>query len=607
MNNVFDNINELINFNTNLNIGVGKLSTSKNFIFFITSPQKKTEIYGELLKNPELFGHECQMFGLRPEYGAEKIKELMFQNENGYSPYSSYETFNEYINTHDNINDFGSIPKIDVATRRGLWGRILLNSSRFFVTPLRFSSLIQLQYYAPIISKILKDYVNIEPDTENYILKITGRIPDKCLLELDRSIGIRYKKHGIYIGSRALYTDKWSSLYESKNKNYTFPKTPALYSGVIPNLVHISFQNTNKIANENVEYIKFECTKTTYFTMDGLENNLLNNHPFLSNYKTSLSDNDKNELLLEQTCIENLRVSSSINEMIQVLNCYLSKSTSLHNVNVSGNFISKDSYCVYTKRQERMYDSNKYYCSVNGICEFMDDNVELYSIPNIDKPTIEQNCKYFSFIKELERETDAELNIAAKYNCLGFSIMGNISKTDQDKFLPLFFNIIGKTTTTYTLDEIAQLQKLAQEEFENKKVQGIKFTKIDFNLSDKLADKIKIFSNWLFEKTPQNIIEVIAVIGLLLSNNPNLSSDDLASLCFGIACIAIIFKYCFLYIKYKRNKKIIFLFRANINKLSNIVEKMIPKRHGRKNIDPILMLLTMIFILTSCKKVSAPK
>ena len=91
----------------------------------------------------------------------------------------------------------------------------------------------------------------------------------------------------------------------------------------------------------------------------------------------------------------------------------------------------------------------------------------------MDCPTIEENCREFSFIDELSREAAAELNIydhVTNVRCLGFSIMANFPDKNftSQKFVSFFFNVIGEIKTQSSLENIQNMQKQAQEEFENK-------------------------------------------------------------------------------------------------------------------------------------------
>lgn len=597
LNNPFKTQDELNEFNKKLMDEVKTLSTTKNYIDYITTPGKKAEIYGYLEKR------ECVMYGLKPCYGTEYIKERMFDRDKNNNPFSSEENFVKFIQNNDSL--LGKLSSTNQEVRMGLWGRILLNCSRFFRTTINFQSINCLYRFKDIIFNILSPYVELKIDNQGKSISVWGRIPDVCLCELDQNVGLHYSDKRVYAGSLQLFTDKWCDLYDKVNEKYTNPSTPVIYSGVIPSLCAISHKKLDYV-NPDTEYLQFNVIKTTYFTMDGLENNLLNNHPFLRTYRSELKKFDEYELNLAKTASEEIKRSKCIDETIQIINKYLENSNLTHNVNVCGNVIASDNYCVYTQRHDKIYDSNKYYCSVNGSCEFKDSEVSFYRIPNIDCPTIEENCDEFSFINELTRETVAELNIigeVANVRCLGFSIMANFPDKNSfsQKFLPFFFNVIGEIKTQSSLEDIQNMQKQAQEEFENKLIRGFRVTIIDNLFVKKVFEyMIKVIDKLYDEKWISGILGIFILIGIYNQPQDRVGFGERGWIIF--CCIVILFTIVntSVYIKnHLKSKKNLVVLKRSSSYAAYKAKRIIRRKRNSENRDTIMVLLSMLHIFNA--------
>ena len=82
-----------------------------------------------------------------------------------------------------------------------------------------------------------------------------------------------------------------------------------------------------------------------------------------------------------------------------------------HTIAVSANIETVDDYLLFGKREIKSIDAGKYYCSVNGQSEFLDENVSFYRTSVYeDLPTMDYNSKYSIDIEnEISREAIEEI------------------------------------------------------------------------------------------------------------------------------------------------------------------------------------------------------
>lgn len=604
MNNRFETYEELKLFNDSIERQIKSLSATKNYIHYMTVPGKQMEIYGEI--NIEQKASDLT-FGLLPCYGTDYIRKIIFQRKEENGPLTSEENFVKFIENMD--YKFGRMGCLSDKVRRGLWARIIINSSRFFATSIKFESVSCFYRFKDSIYKILDAFVELRFDQITGVLDIFGRIPAAQLEELDSVLGILYKENEIMANANLECSMKWKSIYDECNRKYTRPYAPSLYSGVVPCLKAITNISNLYDASQNVSYIKFDVIKSTYFTMDGIENNLLNGHPFLMKYKKELDEFDKNEVKLAYDSINLLSKTNDFDGKIDILNNYLQQSKLVHNVNICGNVISSDEYCIFTKRQDKMYDANKYYCSVNGACEFMDSDVQFYNVPSIDRPTISENCQLFSIMDELKRETVAELGVAEcirSEKCLGFSIMANVPDDNSmsKKFLPFFFNVVGEIYTWNDLKSIQRAQRSAREEFENKKIKGFKVISPGESLFEVGTSIIKTLTEELCEKKwGEAALQFLIYIGVIQCTSKLTTVSKTQWPLILIAGIVMLIKAMYTLGSNIRLKKIIFCLKAVPHHVEWAAKSIVGNSKGEKQKrDPIMVLASMLYILGCVKE-----
>ena len=283
----------------------------------------------------------------------------------------------------------------------------------------------------------------------------------------------------------------FSEVYVGENKNLLCSDNDALYSGVIPRLKNITFDPPS-VGNNKVNKMTLELGRTSFMTIMGLHLTIggkycddLLNHPFLKTITAdgvSLSEInkefEKHEASLQGELIEKLKDNIGFEKELDAINSYLSQSFNVHNVNISGNIVTKDGYCVYTKRNNKMTDANQYYCSVNGGAEINDSSVRYYHNANKeDIPTIEYSTETVYFGGELTRESIAELgdtDISPYWNYYGVTCMSHYTDDyDKDRnTLWMHFNVLGERVSPYSLEQINEMRMQASESFENKSMHG---------------------------------------------------------------------------------------------------------------------------------------
>ncbi|PTQ85954.1 hypothetical protein C8U37_10257 [Trichococcus patagoniensis] len=241
------------------------------------------------------------------------------------------------------------------------------------------------------------------------------------------------------------------------------------YSGVMPKVIKIRYEE-KPTAADKMKYIVFEVVRTTFATVDMLDNPAILSQPFFQSKVEDSETNDlkRSELMMnfdqhedniqneylynpeynpksdcepeDKSEIETKKESTTESEKIDVndtdteriflspttdaqrdyekwmidnLNQYLERSLNSNTVAVSANIVTKDDYLLIGKRGELTIDNSQYYCSVNGQSEFRDPNVSFYRNSVFeDLPSMEFDSKYrIDLNNEIQREALAELGL----------------------------------------------------------------------------------------------------------------------------------------------------------------------------------------------------
>ena len=270
------------------------------------------------------------------------------------------------------------------------------------------------------------------------------------------------------------------------------------YSGVMPKVIKIRYEEKPRAADK-MKYIVFEVVRTTFATVDMLDNPAILSHPFFQskvedsktnnlkrselmmnfdqhedniqneylykpeyNPKSDCESEDKSEIETKKESItesEKIDVDDTDTEriflspttdaqrdyekwMIDNLNQYLEQSLNSNTVAVSANIVTKDDYLLIGKRGEFTIDNSQYYCSVNGQSEFRDPNVSFYRNSVFeDLPSMEFDSKYrIDLNNEIQREALAELGLPFfehEWSYYGISYLSINNTTVIDKQRPV--------------------------------------------------------------------------------------------------------------------------------------------------------------------------
>jgi hypothetical protein len=343
-----------------------------------------------------------------------------------------------------------------------------------------------------------------------------------------------------------------------KHSNYEIANE-VYYSGVMPKVMRIDYIE-QPTSSKDVKYLIFEVVRTTYATLDCMDNPVIIYHPFFNNlieknksrFSLMQQMDRLEDLLQEKYLLTKKRINSDAlpsrqrdleKYMLKNLNNFLKNSINTNTIAVSANIITKDNCLIIGKRSEESIDKGTYYCSVNGQSEFQDEHVPFYhNSVYVDLPSMNYHSKYrIDLNKEIERETIAELGISTfdqdwQYYGVSFlSINNSEHKTSHDKFLmflisclttknppynPLkrrrmHFNVLTMNTTPYTFKEILKSQKTAVERFENEHIRGIKLN-IHQSRFNFLWHNIKAIWEW-FAKNRANIVLIYFFASYFLS------------------------------------------------------------------------------------------
>lgn len=389
-----------------------------------------------------------------------------------------------------------------------------------------------------------------------YPMIVIQLLANKYYLEKD-SRKIKTIKEGFDGENRLFHLLTFDDYY---NDCYFDMSNGVYYSGVMPKVMKIEY-NDQPTSSKDVKYLIFKTVRTTYATLDFMDNPVIIYHPFFKELITK--DNNKNRFsvmlqmdsredsLQEKYLYEKIKVESKDSQsqqmsiekhIIENLNAYLINSINTNTIAVSANIITKDNYLIISKRSDESIDKGTYYCSVNGQSEFQDEHVSFYKNSVYeDMPSMDYHCKYrIDLNKEIERESIAELGISTfnqdwQYYGVSFlSINNSEYETSHDKFLKflisclvtedshyspikrrrMHFNVLTSNTTTYTFKEIQRNQKTATEKFENEHIKGISIN-IHKNSGSFMWHYIKILWKW-FTKNRASIVLIYFFASYLL-------------------------------------------------------------------------------------------
>jgi len=496
----------------------------------------KTEIANAIkhrkVKVPNFNSDSRNSFGMGAEESFEKYKELLLKKK---SPYSSKEDFAKYVSDSKHYNAFCvdkeeyeyfikycrervenrtdnslrslseketdalmTARDIPIETYRKAFFVICMMDCfwcYFFevMTPREYSSEEEKALYdaLKVHAESFCDADKMEPGKS---IRVRGRLSQSLIDRYGNvSISIKGKKNPLLL----------KELYCPENREYFNHVGTALYSGVVPRVCRIHYTSSES-ENNDIHMIRMDLGRTSYMTMHafgnkyaakfgscelikdtGIQNQNQNQNQDLSVANIFEAYIQAEATIQEDYChdMDNIKSCSGsyfgkerFKKELVALNRYLQSSWSIHNTNISGNLITTEEYCIYTKRAAAMQDPNRLFCSVNGGSEIYDSKVSFYSNSvNEDKPAILYSWEPVYFGGELTREAMAELGIfdnSSYWIYYGFTAMANKKGNGTKAPLWLHFNIIGERNCSNSFNQIEHRRLTASERFENSDMYG---------------------------------------------------------------------------------------------------------------------------------------
>ena len=408
-------------------------------------------------------------------------------------------------------------------------------------------------------------------------------------------------------------------------KYFVFIPGGVYYSGVMPRVMNIDYK-CNQASNSTIKHLSFGVCRTTFATVDMMDNSEILNHFFFNGRREDHDrkirmdafdyheDNVQMKYLYKYNdSLQNDQKAYELNE-ISKLNTYLKYSFNTHTIAVSCNIKTSDNFLIAAQRDEISIDAGEFYCSANGQSEFMDKHVSFYKESVFeDLPSMNYNSDYrVDLNNEIRREVIAELGITAlnsEWNYLGVSYLAiNQEKNKNDQGKPskrrMHFNVLTSNKTSLDFKSVVANQKHATENFENSKVVGIQ-TILFGTLSELILKTIKFIYKWINENKSRMFL-LLFFLSVVVSKN---RSSDLNMQ--NIVDISLLMVYFLLstyeYFKNRKLRKLKFVKRFYLphymrkqdfnaiklfNKLSKI--RYTSKRLTFHGIFIIMYMLTLI-------------
>lgn len=461
-----------------------------NYIYYFASEDNKNTSISIEFETPS----EANYYGLNPSLSTDDIYDELLKE---CSHFASKEAIYEFAKSLED-DDLWSISQSELT--KGLdqdfLVKCLLSMAQFFYIDLNLKELAQPEKFLCILDSennnesdyrfSFYDVLDESADTESTgKIRVYGRLPDSILNKLDhenyryvlssKKITVLLKKEG----------QPFDTLYLEKEFKHLECTSEFFYNGVNIRLKKVVVSKQSN-SNNSVQELKLIIERTTFGTICGFdgkslgksthqENNVIG-HPYLNSARQKLIKIVSDEAKLVCEFVGNLKKEAcSPLKSIESLNQFLTKSIYPHYINISGNLITNDGYCIYTKRDNSVTDSGALYCSVNGVSEVMDPLVKHYHLPGADQPTIRYDRQLIQkFDGELDRESVCELGVSSPANAwsyYGFSLLGNIHGHKVDTG---HFNILATKLLDNSYDNVKTSWLSAFEKKENQQLYGFK-------------------------------------------------------------------------------------------------------------------------------------
>lgn len=300
---------------------------------------------------------------------------------------------------------------------------------------------------------------------------------------------------------------KSGNRYDFYSNHFQLAGSAVYYSGVMPSVAKLQLDNEQ--VESRVKYLTLDVFRTTFATLDTMDNPLMTQHPFFdSDNREIIDDFYAHEDKVQETY---LHQRSSHNDQDQTeafnidkINNYLKRSFNSHTLAVSGNIVTSDDYLIVSQRNPSSIDGGEYYCSANGQSEFRDPNVAYYKKSVFeDLPTLDFHSDFRVDLNgEMTREAIAELGIAQyhnEWNYYGISYLNiNNDHKSQIHRRRMHFNVLMKNQAVKNFEEIDKYIGDVTEDFENASVEGVR-NNLFYNLVDRSLNGLNNLINFAYD------------------------------------------------------------------------------------------------------------
>ena len=479
---------------------VSKYVEPKKYLIYDSSQRKKIKIISR--SNKKNF-----YYGLHPEFSEGQIIDAIYNNK-----MCNNDIFEKFIEKN---KDKFSLHIGQECYVKELFAMILVRMASHFGVVFKIEEEL-LEEFKTLIScynNLFIENITYKIDANLNQVKLLGGLTDEMVKILDESKFNVYwnkdeKEFSILKESSNDRYIKLQSIRNIYNEEYKKFKIIKLiedylyYSGVLPRTKHIEI--IDNYYNPNVQTIKFIVERTTYATVDAMDNVFIKNHPLLKKYENVINKFLEKEFEVQEILF-NKKTFESRDNMLNEVNNYLEKSYNTNTIAVSGNIITSDNKLILARRNHKVIDKGTLYCSVNGQSEFFDSNVEFYKNSIYDDyPTLRMNSNTRNdFNDELNREVSAELSINSlkkEWKYYGISILGIRNKNCKEIYeRRMHFNILAENCIGESFNTIYDKQKQSVENFESEDIYGVSFG-IYRNILSKLKNKVANMLNAIHEK-----------------------------------------------------------------------------------------------------------
>lgn len=499
-------------------------------------------------------------------------------------------------------------------------------------------------------------YYAVNKDTNE--IDIRGVWPKPLLEELLSNSHIYLINGNLHISKDQPFSvlkDDFVSIEALLSYSFTANRVPfrllnseVYYSGVMPRVIRIDYED-NHVTSSNVKYLSLEVGRTTFATVDCMDNPSILKHPYFEEviegeraYDSLIAFDRHEDSVQEKHLYDTDLLSKATTQRdyekksIKQINNYLSQSFNTHTVAVSANIETSDDYLLVGKRGKRAIDSKEYYCSSNGQSEFNDEHVDFYKQSVYeDLPTMNfKSNTRVDLNNEIHRETVAELGLSLfekewEYYGISFLSINNSMKNTTDsednkknkdiQKRRMHFNVLTYNKAYHDFKSVYSNHENVTESFENSFFEGIKVV-VYSNLMNRLGLALKGVLKYAYNNS--GVVSLFAVFILFLQNiirNQFYSFSDLGI--EGIFNLSVVILYIITaiinwIIIYKRRKlmrRVRYPKQSNkwVNKkwqakskLGYIMKKINKNKMLKNEIDPhaILYLMYSLYVLQKTKK-----